>query len=199
VFKGEAMIREKKEKDKRYWLLSGRWAALLSFFTIILVALVVFLLGHKAFIKELEITLLIISLCLFSFLFIGLYRGVRVKNKPIVEGEWKSLGSEKYLDVMSYGPDFTPALEIGEGLGGMILGIIAWILITIVALFLLFFLANILWGVVFVLGVVIYWIFYRALRLAFVKSRLCKGKFGQSLGYSSLYTGLYIGWFISLS
>lgn len=69
------------------------------------------------------------------------------------------------------------------------------IVITIVALILLFLLANAVWGVIFVLAVAVYWVFYqRALRLALVKSRICKGKFVPSLDYGLMYTTMYSGW-----
>jgi hypothetical protein len=53
-------------------------------------------------------------------------------------------------------------------------------------------LANMVWGIIFVLAVIVYWIFYRALRLAFIKSRSCKGKVLLSLGYGLMYTIMYM-------
>jgi hypothetical protein len=96
---------------------------------------------------------------------------------------------------MSNLPDVTPSFELaGEGLGGIILSIVSWIVFIIVIFLLLYVLANMVWGIIFVLAVIVYWIFYRALRLAFIKSRSCKGKVLLSLGYGLMYTIMYMSW-----
>ncbi|MHB8126978.1 MAG: hypothetical protein ACYDEJ_15340 [Desulfitobacteriaceae bacterium] len=178
----------------RYPLLSARTITLLSVITIAVVIILVFVFGHKSFLVELERSIGIISVILFLFLSHCLYRGVRLKNEPIVKGKWRFLRGSEYADVLSNIP-VTPSFELAsEGLGGIVLAIISWIVFTIVALILLFLLANVVWGVIFVLAVVVYWIFYRALRLALVKSRICKGKLMSSLGYGLLFTTMYSGW-----
>lgn len=182
-------------KGLRYPLLSARTLTLLSAITILVVSILIFIFGHKSFLVELERSVGIISLCLILFLSIGLYKGVRIKNEPIVKGKWSPLKGSDAFDLLSYAPDSPLPWEIAaEGLGGIIFAIIAWIVFTIVSLILLYLLANVLWGLVFVLAVVIYWIFYRALRQVFIKSRICKGKVGLSIGYGLLFTTLYTGW-----
>lgn len=181
-------------KEVRYLLLSARTITLLSVLTIAVVFILVFVFGHKSFLVELERSIGIICVILFLFLSHCLYRGVRIKNEPIIKGKWRLLKGSEYADVLSNIP-VTPSFELAsEGLGGIVLAIISWIVITIVALTLLFLLANVVWGVIFVLAVVVYWIFYRALRLALVKSRICKGKLIPSLSYGLIYTTMYSGW-----
>lgn len=179
----------------RYQILSARTITLLSIITIAVVFVLDFVLGHKSLLVEIERSVGILSICLFLFLSHFLYRGVRLKNEPLVNGKWKPFKGSDYADVMTNIPDVVPSFElVGEGLGGIILSILSWIVATVVLLFLLYVLANLVWGLIFVLAVVVYWIFYRALRLAFIKSRLCRGKIVSSLGYSLLYTTLYTGW-----
>lgn len=181
-------------KRVRYPLLSARTVTLLSVLTIAVIFILVFVFGHKSFLTELERSVGIISVILFLFLSHCLYHGVRLKDEPIVTEKWKFLKSSDYADIVSNVP-VTPSLELaGEGLGGLVLAIISWIVFSIVALILLFLLANVVWGVVLVLAAAVYWIFYRALRLALVKSRTCKGRLLPSFGYGLLYTMLYSGW-----
>jgi hypothetical protein len=188
----------KLAKKIRYPLLSARILTLLSVITIIVVSIIFIIFGHKSFLVELEWSVGIISLCLFLFLSIGLYKGVRIKNEPIVKGKWKPLKGSDAMDLLSCVPDLPLPWEIGaEGCGGIILAIVAWLIFTVVALILLYLLANVLWGLIFIFAVVVYWIFYRALRQVFIKSRICKGKAGLSIGYALLYTTLYTGWIYS--
>jgi hypothetical protein len=182
-------------KYVRYQLLSARTVTLLSVITILIVFVLVFLLGHRSLLIEVERSIGILSIGLFLFLSHFLYRGVRIKDEPLVRGRWKPIQGSDFFNVTSYLPDVTPSFEFaGEGLGGIILSILSWIIFIIVIFFLLFVLANMVWGLIFVLAVIVYWIFYRALRLAFIKSRSCKGKVLSSLGYGLIYTIIYMGW-----
>jgi hypothetical protein len=182
-------------KYVRYQLLSARTVTLLSVITILVVFALAFLLGHRSLLVEVERSVGILSIGLFLFLSHFLYRGVRVKNEPLVRERWKPIQGSDFTDVMSNLPDVTPSFElVGEGLGGIILSILSWIVFIIVIFLLLYVLANMVWGIIFVLAVIVYWIFYRALRLAFIKSRSCKGKVLFSLGYGLMYTIMYMSW-----
>jgi hypothetical protein len=44
----------------------------------------------------------------------------------------------------------------------------------------------------------LYWMFYRALKLVFDKTSVCRGQWMPSLGYALLYTVLYTGWLFLL-
>lgn len=88
--------------------------------------------------------------------------------------------------------------DTGDDLIGIIISIVLWILVSVVLLTVLFFLANVIWAVLLVLGLIIYWVFYRALRQAFIKSRICKGNILKSIGYGFVYTVLYTGWIFGI-
>ncbi|MGO4275908.1 hypothetical protein AB4Z22_39730, partial [Paenibacillus sp. TAF58] len=97
------------------------------------------------------------------------------------------------LDFTSVG-DLFPVEFSGEGLFGIVLTAIAWIVITIVMLILIFLIGNLLWGIIVFMGVMLYWLFYRAYRYVFLKGRACRNRVGLSLAYGGLYTVFYTGW-----
>jgi hypothetical protein len=172
---------------------SAKAVALVSVMAIAVTTVLVFLLGHRSTFVEMQITLLIVSLSLFTFLTVGLYKGIRIKKERLIADKWKPFDYPYTLDIVS---DF---LDIGDGLVGIVISFLAWIAISIILLFLLWLLLNALWLTVFALGIAICWVFYRALRLVFIKSRICRGKILPSIGYSLLFTALYAGWIFGLT
>ena len=76
------------------------------------------------------------------------------------------------------------------------------VLLSIVVMFLLivFFwlLVNALWPLIMLIAVALFWVFNRALRQVFARSRQCKGNLAASLGYALVYTTLYTGWLMAL-
>ncbi|GAA4371648.1 hypothetical protein GCM10023186_00290 [Hymenobacter koreensis] len=55
-----------------------------------------------------------------------------------------------------------------------------------------------MWVVFLVFAAMLYWIFFRALRLVFRHSAECKGQLGKSIRYGLIYTLLYNGWLYSI-
>ena len=139
----------------------------------------------------------ILSLAFFLFLMINLYRGVKLKDNL---GKISDKIDKKYL------PDFAgidisgdsiPDVD-GDSVGGVILGIFAWILFSIILVFLLWLLGTLLWVFILVFASMLYWIFYRALRFAFRHSKESKGNLAISAGYALLYTILYNSWIYAI-
>jgi hypothetical protein len=179
-------------RKKRYPIVNAKIVTLLSFLTILLTLALVFLIGHKTVFLRLEITLAIISICLFIFLFTGLYIGIRIQHEPIFKEKWRPLKSKwDTADLFSLD---TFGITLGEGIIGILLSMLLWIVLSIAIIILLIIIANMLWGVIFILGVMLYWLFYKAYRYVFKKSRLCRHRIGLSLKYSLLFTILYTGW-----
>ena len=52
--------------------------------------------------------------------------------------------------------------------------------------------------VFFIVMTAIYWVLHLALRQVFAHSKACQGDAVHSLGYATLYTGLYTGWLFAL-
>lgn len=57
---------------------------------------------------------------------------------------------------------------------------------------------NVIWIVVPALCVAVFWVFNRALRQVFARSRQCGHRTGPSLGYAAFYTFLYTGWLFAI-
>jgi hypothetical protein len=135
----------------------------------------------------------ILSLAFFLFLMINLYRGVKLKDNL---GKISDKIDKKYMKDfagMDISGDSIPDVG-GDSVGGVILGIIAWILFSIILVFLLWLLGTLLWVVILLFASMLYWVFYRALRFAFKHSKECKDNLALSAGYAIVYTILYSSW-----
>jgi hypothetical protein len=87
--------------------------------------------------------------------------------------------------------------DSGDDLVGCLVTIVLWIGLLILLVVLLWVLAQVI-AALPVLAMALYWIFYRALRVVFAKSRSCKGQLRRSMGYGLLYTAAYVGWIFVL-
>jgi hypothetical protein len=130
----------------------------------------------------------ILSVAFFLFITIGLYKGIRLKD---------NVG--KITDKIAFPKQFsfpdTSAISFdGEGIAGIILAIVFWIIAAfLIALFLWLF-GTFLWFAILGFIAMLYWIFFRALRLVFKNSYKCKGKLPISAAYGLAYTVLYNFW-----
>lgn len=172
---------------------------LLSYSTlgiIILVILSVWLSGtgsHRSLFQNSILSTSILAVVFFLFISLGLYFGLKLKENigNILTKERIKKMSDKTPEMGNF--DFDgPA--VGDGIGGIILSIILWILISVVLIFLLYCLGVFFWVVILLFTAMLYWIFFRALRLVFKNSRHCKGKLLRSLGFGFFYSFLYISW-----
>ncbi len=162
---------------------------IITLIVIVLTIIVVWLQGlhiERSIVRNSFLSTLILSGFLFLFMSIGLYRGYKLKdnlgkitdsfkvNTDMIDGSWSPADS---ID-----------LSIGDGCEGIIGSIIAWILATIVLGILLFIFSNLIGFSILFLLAILYWIFFRALRLVFKKSPICQGDFLLSLRYAFIYT-----------
>ncbi len=151
---------------------------------------------HKTVIENSLISTSIISIAFFLFISISLFNGTKLKDNV---GKITDKINSKKLDFLK---DLTPTdyngLEIGadiaEDIGGIVISIILWIIVTIVLSFLFYALGTIIWFSILVFLGMLYWIFFRALRLIFKKSAKCSGNFELSLFYGFAYSILYNFW-----
>lgn len=179
------------------------------------ITILVYGISNRSFIVETERALLAISACLFLFFAYGLYSGVQIQH-PGKELELEQDGFERrggtsgidwgnLLSTMLYiAPDLSkielPKIEFdgipdgGDDLVGCLLSIVLWVVAAIVITLLVWAIAQVLSVVLPLLGVALYWLFYRALKLVFSKSAECCKQFGPTLKYSLLYTLLFTGW-----
>lgn len=197
-------------------LLSVRAFTLVTIPVAAAIALFVFWRSTSPVIVELQITLYIVAAVLFAFLAVALYRGVRVQRSRADRPSWRSLlrrnkheqpliTTDDALDVASVAADVIGSIDVkdidlpdlsdsGDDLVGCLLAIVLWIGVTLLIIVLLPILIDLVWAVAFIVIAVLYWIFYRALRVVFIRSRQCRGNLPRSLGYAAFYTLLYTGW-----
>lgn len=183
-------------KVKKTYLKGGA-IFVVSLIVILVTTLTVYFTGihsHRSITSNFYISLSIISFFIFLFLFYGLYKGVGLLDSfpkfktfkrgniipevPLIEGF-----GETGLDIAS-----------GGGLKGIIISILLWIAITILMLVGLLLLEIVLWFSFFILLAMLYWVFFRALRLVFSKSHKTIEKLDTSLFFAIGYTTIYVGW-----
>ncbi|MCJ8153466.1 hypothetical protein MKJ01_06770 [Chryseobacterium sp. SSA4.19] len=135
----------------------------------------------------------ILAAAFFLFISLGLFYGLKLKDNTghILTKERIKKLSDKTPEIGSF--DFDgPAL--GDGIGGIIFSVILWILISIVFVFLLYFLGIFFWATVLFFTAMLYWIFFRALRLVFKNSKYCRRNALKSFSFGFVYSFLYISW-----
>lgn len=195
-------------------LLSVRAFTLVSIPVVSAIALLVFWRSTSPFLVELQITLYIVAAVLFGFLTAALYRGVRVQRSPADRPVWRSLrnrfkrpeiSADDVADTAGVAADVVSSIGVsnidlpdlsdsGDDLVGCLLSIVLWVAVAALVIILLPIVIELVWAVLFILIAVLYWIFYRALRVVFLQSRKCRGSWLRSAGYAGFYTLLYTGW-----
>lgn len=175
---------------------SVRSLTVLAIFVIVATAVPIFVLGHQSLLVRAEWVTVIVAALLWLLLFVGLYRGARVrKDEPLPEFNGTYDASDIGLDGIG---------DLGHIAGGVddfIGGVIALVLWLVLGLALIFLLPMLLTGLAYVIVLLVaalMWIFRRALRQVFARSLRCRGRVGRSMYYASGYTTLYAGWLIAI-
>ncbi len=202
-------------KTSRYPVWSAKAITIIAILAVASIYVLVFWLSYSSIIVELQITLMVIAIVMFAFLSVGLYKGVRLERphieqpvyKPLRSGSTSSPSSDQSESAASNKSStggnvlqfmFESLGNVGDiggnDLAGCLTSILVWVGIAILFVVILPILAEIVWATVFVLILAFYWIFYKAFRLVFAKSRMCRGQLLLSIRYSLLYTVVYTGW-----
>ncbi|HLP95910.1 MAG TPA: hypothetical protein VK168_17835 [Saprospiraceae bacterium] len=133
----------------------------------------------------------ILSAAFFLFLTSGLYRGVRLKNSMEKLRDRLNKATYPNLEEGTSGADW---LDVGDGIGGIILSVVFWLIATILIWVFLWFFGVVLWTVVLAFVAMLYWVFFRAMLMVFKHVPHCKNRLLPSAGYGLIYTILYMGW-----
>ncbi len=163
---------------------------------IVIVILSVWLSGqasHRSLFQNSILSTSVLAGTFFLFITLGLYFGLKLKDN--IGNILNKERIQRYADKTPKfdGFDFdSPA--VGDGIGGVIFSIVLWIIISILLIFVSYFFGLFFWSAVLLLGAILYWIFFRALRLVFKNSGKCKGNLLKSFGFGILYSFLYISW-----
>lgn len=178
--------------------LKGKSVFTISLMVIGITILTVFLSGinyNRTITSNLYYSLGIIGMCLFIFMTYGLYKGIGlIDNFP----KYKDFKSGDMISSSGELPDM-PSVDIGEGIGGILLSIILWIAMTIFFVIVLIMLEAVFWFSLFVILTILYWVFFRALKLVFSKGNETRGNIGTSIVYSLGYTILFTGWIFGIT
>lgn len=163
---------------------------------IILVILSVWLSGkgsHRSLFQNSVLSTSILAGTFFLFISLGLYYGLKLKDNVgsiLNKQRLKSYSDNApTVDILNFDP---PA--VGDSIGTAILSVVLWFVFTIVLVILLYFLGFFFWAAVLFLTAMLYWIFFRALRLVFKNSGKCKGNLLKSITFGLFYSFLYIFW-----
>lgn len=192
----------KAPKQKTYLLVSSRSVFKISLWVAALTVLGVYFWGlgtHHTFFENSILSTTILSMAFFSFITVGLYHGVKLKDdlgKVIDKFHPQSIG-----DVSTNLPTVESPIEpidIGEGIAGIILSILLWILMAVVFAAALWIFGNVLTIIFLVFIAMLYWIFFRALRLVFKNSNKTKGDVLYSIRIGLMYTVLYNFWIYAI-
>jgi hypothetical protein len=177
--------------------LKGKSVFIISLLVIGITILTVYLTGinyNRNLTSNLYLSLGIIATALFLFMTYGLYKGIGlIDNFP-------KFRNFKTGDLIA-NSSATPTVEIpsvGDGIGGLILSILLWIGMSILFVVMLIVLEAVFWFSLFIILAMLYWIFFRALKFVFNKSKDTKGDIGISAVYSLTYTLLYVGWIFGI-
>jgi len=177
--------------------LKGKSVFIVSLVVIAITTLTVYLTGenfNRTVTSNLYLSLSIIGIALFSFITFGLYKGIEIiDNFP----KFREFKTGEFISTSGVSPDL-PSIDVGEGIGGLLISILAWVAMTILMFLLLILLEAVFWVSIFIILTMLYWVFFRALKFVFSKSRYTKGDIGISAMYSLGYTLLYLGWIFGI-
>lgn len=147
---------------------------------------------HRTIFENSILSTSILSVAFCAFLTVGLYQGIKLKD---------DLGRITDKIKMDSMPDLSSGIElpgeifdVGEGIAAVVLGVLVWILFSVLLLVFIWLFSTVLWTMVLAFAAMLYWIFFRALRLVFQNSGECMGDFAKSLMYGLAYTALYNFW-----
>lgn len=177
--------------------ITGKTVVNVTILVALLTILSIWLLGldqHRTLFENAILSIGTLSLIFFLFLTIGLYKGLKIKDNlgKITD----NIRFEKMPD-LAPGSGSGPALDIphiGDDFVGIVLGFLAWFLFSILLILFIWLFGAILWTMILVFAAMLYWIFFRAIRMVFKNANKCKGKLTSSIAYGLGYTTLYTFW-----
>lgn len=183
---------------KKRQFLPSKSAFIISLIVIPLTIVSVWFYGmgqHKTVIENSLISTSILSLIFFLFITINLYKGAKLKDTLGKFTPHLSTKKTAFLKDINLDAGIIESGSIAEeGIGGLILNIILWLIVTLVLSYLFFILGTFIWFSIVLFIAMLYWLFFRAIRLIFKKSPECSGNVEKSIFYGVMYTLLYVSW-----
>ena len=184
----------KKAQKHPYKLITTKSVFLISILVVIITVIGIWFWGvghNKNLYQDSVISTSILSGIFFLFITIGLYNGVKLKDNL---GRIVDKFNVKDIPDFSHGVRGSGFPDAGDGIIGLIISLVLWIVVAIVLSLLLWAFSAVVWLLILVFAAMLYWIFFRALRLIFKNSAKCKNNFQSSVLYAILFTFLYTAW-----
>ncbi|MFN5556417.1 MAG: hypothetical protein ACK48F_09415, partial [Chryseotalea sp.] len=179
---------------KTYQLIGAKSIFTVSLIIMALTILSVYFWGlgqHNTFYENSMLSTTILSVVFFLFISISLYKGVKVKDDlGNIVGKFKPIDTSDLSTTLAS----SEPVDLGEGIGGAILSIILWIVMALVFSVAIWIFSNVVVIIVLTFVAMLYWVFFRALRLIFKNSNKSKGDFIESIKIGFGYTILYNFW-----
>ncbi len=181
-------------------MIGKRFVTSKTIFTVTLVVIALTVLSiwlfglgqHRTIFENSLLSTSILYITFFLFLTIGLYKGIKLKD---------NIGKITDRIKIDKIPDLSSGIElpldipgVGEGIAGIIIGILAWLLFSILLLLFVWVFGAVFWTMILIFAAMLYWIFFRAIRLVFKNSNKCKDNLTTSIVYGFGYSTLYIFW-----
>ena len=186
-----------KQMKAKTTYLKGKSIFIVSIIVIAITVLTVYITGinyNRSITSNLYLSLSIIGAALFLFITYGLYKGIGlIDNFPA----FKNFKLKESITSSSSFTDF-PDIAIAEGILGILISIVLWIAMSIAFTLLLIFIEAFFWFSIFILLGMLYWVFFRALKLVFSKVKQTKGNLLLSVKNALSYTALYLGWLFAI-
>ena len=131
----------------------------------------------------------------FLFVTIGLYHGIKLKDN--IGRLTDRINRRHAPDVsnLSFDADL-PALE-GDFVH-IVFALMLWLVAAVISLLFIWLLLWVLWAGILTFAAMLYWVFFRALRLVFKDANHCRGRLLPSVGRGFGYASLYSVWIYSI-
>ena len=189
------MVLTEPSHPRSYRLLGARNVALVSCLVITLTLLAVWLFGlgqHRTLFANSLISTSILFIAFLSFVTVGLYHGVKLRDdvgRLTDRIRREHFPSTNNLD----GLVDVPMVE-ADGILGFLAALLMAVMVAILAVFLIWLVGALLWTSILIFAAMLYWVFFRALRLVFKNSNRCRGQWVPSLGQGLWHASLYTVW-----
>lgn len=179
-------------------IFNGKNIFTVTIIVTILTVLSIWLFGlgqHRTIFINSILSTSILSIAFFLFITIGLYRGIKLKDEVDI---FRRISKNKFPNLSEGIGHGIEIPEMGDGIVGILIGILAWVVISIALLVFIWLVGSVLWTMIIVFITMLYWIFFHALRLVFKNSNVCKNNIIASIIYGLSYTLLYNCWIYAI-
>jgi len=181
---------------KKIQLINSKTLFISTLVVIPTLVLIVFFSGvekHRSLYLNSLLSTTVLSIVFIAFLTTGLYNRWKLKDTiGKFNLKYRSSKSPDLSGMDASGFDLPDGGDLG--IGGILVAILLWIVIAIFGSVVLYYVGGLLWLTFLSIAAILYWIIFRAFRLIFKNSAMCRGKIFKSLAIAIVYTILYNFW-----